>query len=124
MIFLTITALPESDAQTSFVLKAFLPSKTRRMASATAPASMIAPSTIESGGTGSLTERHDAVSLARGLQLDRLDGARPDVESDDVFWLSKHAPLAAEAAGTGATQLGRGSTDNRAKNRQEPDRNR
>src|SRR5688572_3338115 len=54
VIFLTITALPESEAQTSFALNALLCSKTRRIASATAPASMMAPSTIESGGTGSL----------------------------------------------------------------------
>jgi hypothetical protein len=52
VIFLTITALPDSDAQTSLVLNALLLSNTRRMASATAPASMIAPSTMESGGTG------------------------------------------------------------------------
>src|SRR4029450_10459237 len=54
VIFLTITAFPESEAQTSFALNALLCSKTRRIASATAPASMMAPSTIESGGTGSL----------------------------------------------------------------------
>src|SRR4030095_7497478 len=54
VIFLTMTALPESEAQTSLALNALLCSKTRRIASATAPASMMAPSTIESGGTGSL----------------------------------------------------------------------
>src|SRR5215203_4142013 len=54
VIFLTITAFPESEAQTSLALNDLLCSKTRRIASATAPASMMAPSTIESGGTGSL----------------------------------------------------------------------
>jgi hypothetical protein len=53
VIFLTITALPESDAQTSFDLNALLASNNRRMASATAVESMIAPSTIVSGGSGS-----------------------------------------------------------------------
>ena len=52
-IFLTMTALPESDAATSFVLKAF-DSNTRRIDSATAALSMIAPSTMLSGGIGSV----------------------------------------------------------------------
>src|SRR3990172_5006749 len=51
VIFLTMTALPESDAATSFDLNALF-SKTRRIASATAEPSIIAPSTILSGGTG------------------------------------------------------------------------
>src|SRR5438445_3889740 len=46
-----MTALPESEAATSFVLKALF-SNTRRIASATAAPSMIAPSTMLSGGTG------------------------------------------------------------------------
>src|SRR6476660_2344650 len=49
VIFLTITALPESDAATSLVLIA-RPSNSRRMASATAAPSMMAPSTMLSGG--------------------------------------------------------------------------
>ena len=52
-IFLTITALPESDAATSLVLNAF-DSKTRRIDSATAALSMMAPSTMLSGGIGSV----------------------------------------------------------------------
>src|SRR5205814_2011186 len=52
LIFLTMTALPDSDAATSFVLKV-LRSKMRLIAAATAPPSMIAPSTMLSGGTGS-----------------------------------------------------------------------
>ena len=46
---------------------------------------MIAPSTMLSGGTGSLPNADDLVSLAGRLQFDRLDGARPDVEADDRF---------------------------------------
>ena len=54
VIFLTMTTLPESDAQTSLARNAFWPVNRRRIDSATAPASMIAPSTIDSGGIGSL----------------------------------------------------------------------
>ena len=53
VIFLTMTALPDSDAATSLVLMC-RPSNRRRMASATAAPSMMAPSTMLSGGTGSL----------------------------------------------------------------------
>ncbi len=53
LIFLTMTALPESDAATSLV---FVPrrSNTRRMVSATPAPSMIAPSTMLSGAMASL----------------------------------------------------------------------
>src|SRR4029450_5214887 len=51
-IFLTITALPDSEATTSFALKRLV-SKMRRIASATVTASMTAPSTIVSGGIDS-----------------------------------------------------------------------
>src|ERR1051325_2976404 len=61
-----MTALPDSDAQTSFVLKALLPSNTRRLASGT-----------------------HFVALARGIQFDGLDGARPDVEPDDGLGFSE-----------------------------------
>ena len=53
LIFLTMTALPESDATMSRVLIR-LPSSRRRIASATAAASMMAPSTMVSPGTGSV----------------------------------------------------------------------
>src|SRR5205814_1285691 len=46
-----MTALPESEAATSLLLNALF-SNSRRMASATAEPSMIAPSTMLSGGTG------------------------------------------------------------------------
>ena len=49
---MTITALPESEAATSFDLNALF-WKRRRIASATAVPSMMAPSTMLSGGTGS-----------------------------------------------------------------------
>ena len=51
-IFLTMTALPESEATTSTLLNRLV-SKMRRIASATATASMMAPSTMVSGGIGS-----------------------------------------------------------------------
>ena len=53
LIFLTMTALPDSDAATSLLLKALF-SKSRLMASTTAVPSMMAPSTMLSGGIGSL----------------------------------------------------------------------
>src|SRR6266496_4657398 len=52
LIFLTMTALPETLVATSWVL-ILLAWKSRWMASMTAPESMIAPSTIASGGRGS-----------------------------------------------------------------------
>src|SRR5687767_7257332 len=52
VIFLTITELPDSEATTSFALKRLLLNK-RLTASATAPPSMMAPSTMLSGGTDS-----------------------------------------------------------------------
>ena len=77
-----MTALPESDAATSLVLNALF-SKTRRIASATAAPSMMAPSTMLSGGTGSMAKAATLKPLPAGLQLDGLDGARADVETDD-----------------------------------------
>ena len=93
-----MTALPDSEAQTSFALNAPL-SNTLRMASATAPASMIAPSTMASGGTGADGERGDAVSFARRLQLHRLDGAGPDVQAHDGFDFAKHSTLSSRSRG-------------------------
>jgi hypothetical protein len=52
VIFLTITALPESEAHTSFALKALV-GKEPAHGTATAPPSMMAPSTMLSGGTDS-----------------------------------------------------------------------
>ena len=56
VIFFTITALPDNEAHTSFDLNALLPSNRRRTASATAPASIMAPSTIASAGSGSIAK--------------------------------------------------------------------
>src|SRR5439155_464352 len=58
--------LPESDAATSFVLNAF-DSNTRRMASATAVPSMMAPSTMLSGGTGSVPNAATRYPLPDGF---------------------------------------------------------
>ncbi len=52
LIFLTMTAFPETLVATSLVL-IFWAVKRRWMASMTAPESMMAPSTIASGGNGS-----------------------------------------------------------------------
>src|SRR5262249_46739173 len=52
-IFLTITALPDGEAGPSFVLR-LRPSKRRRIASPTAAPSMMAPSTMLSGGSDSV----------------------------------------------------------------------
>ena len=82
LIFLTMTALPDSDAATSRLLKPGRSSR-RRMAAATAVPSMMAPSTMLSGGTGSLPKAETRKPLPAGFQLDRLDGARADVQSDD-----------------------------------------
>ena len=48
-----MTELPDSEATTSFVLMPVF-SNTSRMTFATTPPSMIVPSTMLSGGTGSL----------------------------------------------------------------------
>ena len=88
-IFLTMTALPESEAATSLVLMLRL-SKTRRIASTTAAPSMMAPSTMLSGGIGFAAEGRDLVALAGWLQLDRFDRARADVQADEGFRSAKH----------------------------------
>src|SRR5436190_15981091 len=66
LIFLTMTALPESDAATSFVLNALFENR-RLMASATALLSMMAPSTMLSGGTGSEPKATTLYPLPAGL---------------------------------------------------------
>src|SRR4029450_6169447 len=84
VIFLTITALPDSDAQTSFDLKALFPSNTRLIASATEPASMIAPSTIASGGTGSAPNAVTLYPLPAGLRSTHLDPPHPLAQPADT----------------------------------------
>ncbi len=79
-----MTALPESDAATSFALEGLVLEQAR-IASATAAPSMIAPSTMLSGGTGSLATAITSEAFSGGLQFDSLDGARADVEPYDGF---------------------------------------
>src|SRR6185503_17269265 len=94
VIFLTITALPESEAQTSFALNDLLCSKTRRIASATAPASMMAPSTIESGGTGSLPNAAtrnpfpDGFSSTAFTALDPMSSPTTALVLRNILWSS------------------------------------
>src|SRR4029078_13529099 len=76
VIFLTMTALPESDAATSLVLIAPLVNR-RRIASATAPPSMIAPSTMLSGCTGSLPNAATLNALPAGLSSTALTALEP-----------------------------------------------
>src|SRR5262245_25594562 len=71
-----MTALPESDAATSFVLKFFW-SKRRRMASATAVPSMIAPSTMVSGGIGSTANAETLKVFPEGFSSTALTALDP-----------------------------------------------
>src|SRR5262245_28501571 len=75
-IFLTMTALPDSDATTSLVLNAF-DSKTRRIASATAVPSMMAPSTMLSGGTGSAPKAATRNPFPAGFSSTALTALEP-----------------------------------------------
>src|SRR5262245_23371508 len=76
LIFLTMTALPESDAATSFDLKALF-SKSRLIESATAVPSMIAPSTMLSGGIGSMAKATTLKLLPTGLSSTALTALDP-----------------------------------------------
>src|SRR5262249_48957845 len=88
LIFLTITALPESDAATSLVLN-WLFSNTRRMASATAEPSMIAPSTMLSGGTGSMPKATTFQALPDGLSSTALTALDPMSRPTTAFELPR-----------------------------------
>src|SRR3982751_3144439 len=76
VIFLTITALPASDAATSFV-RMFFDSNRRRIASATAAPSMMAPSTMLSGGTGSIPNAVTLNDLPEPLSSTALTALEP-----------------------------------------------
>src|SRR5438270_101711 len=76
LIFLTMTALPESEAATSFVLNALF-SNRRLIASATAAASIIAPSTMLSGGTGSIANAMTLYPLPAALSSTALTALEP-----------------------------------------------
>ena len=87
VIFLTITALPDNDAQTSFALNDLLLSNRRRIASATAPASMMAPSTIESDGTGCMPKaatRYPFAAAFSSTVLTPLDPMSRPITAFDV----------------------------------------
>ena len=76
LIFLTMTALPDSEAATSLVLNALF-SNRRRMASATAVPSMMAPSTMLSGGTGSTANAVTLKPLPDGFSSTALTALEP-----------------------------------------------
>ena len=76
LIFLTMTELPDSEAATSFVLNALF-SNSRRIASATAAPSMMAPSTILSGGTGSVANAETRNPLPAGFSSTAFTALEP-----------------------------------------------
>src|SRR5947208_1250965 len=76
LIFLTMTAFPDSDAATSLLLNVLL-SKSRRIASATAAPSMMAPSTMLSGGIGSLANAATLYVLPTALSSTALTALDP-----------------------------------------------
>src|SRR5471030_1286932 len=103
-----MTALPDSEAATSFVLNALF-SKTRRIASTTAAPSMIAPSTMLSGGTGSMASAATLKPLPTAFSstaLTALDPmSRPTTAFDlpkpnTVYVLTEHYRLTSRKAGT------------------------
>jgi hypothetical protein len=57
---------------------------------------MIAPSTIASGGTGSAPNAVTLYPFAGRLQLDSLDRARSDVESDNRFGFCEKRHLSSD----------------------------
>ena len=75
-----MTALPESDAATSFVLKALL---LEEAADGVGDGAAVDDGAVDDAvGRHRLDgERGDLEALARRLELDGLDGARPDVEA-------------------------------------------
>ena len=96
VIFLTITALPDSDVQTSFALNALLLSNRRRIASATALASMIAPSTIESGGTGCVPKAATRYPFPAAFSSTALTALDPMSRPTTVLDLANTENLAAK----------------------------
>ena len=86
VIFFTMTALPDSEAATSRVLMPAA-SNTRLMASATTPASMIAPSTIASRGSGSLAKAATRYALPDGFSSMALTALDPMSRPTTAFVL-------------------------------------
>src|SRR5262249_23197151 len=76
LIFFTITALPESEAATSLDLKALF-SNRRLIESATAVPSMMAPSTMLSGGIGSIANAMPLNPLPAGFSSTALTALDP-----------------------------------------------
>ena len=79
-----MTALPESEAATSLVLNAVL---SNSAADGVGDGGAVDDGAVDDavGRHRLAAERGDLVALAGRLQLDRLDGARADVEADDGF---------------------------------------
>ena len=72
------------------------------MVPTTASASMMAPSTMASAGTGSRGERRDLEALAAGLELHGLHGARTDVEPHDSLGFTEHSSAPSLSIRSGA----------------------
>src|SRR5262249_27167843 len=88
-IFLTMTAFPESEAATSFVLM-WRPSNRRRIASATAAASMMAPSTMLSGGSGSVPKPVTLYDLPADFSSTALTADDPMSRPTSAFALRRN----------------------------------
>src|SRR6266478_5939304 len=88
LIFLTMTAFPDSEAATSFVLKALF-SNNRRIASATAAPSMMAPSTMLSGGTDSMANATTLKPLPTAFSSTALTALDPMSRPTTPFDLPK-----------------------------------
>src|SRR5438132_8052981 len=88
LIFLTITALPESDAATSLLLKCLF-SNNRRIASVTAAPSMMVPSTMLSGGIGSAANAATLKPLPAGFSSTALTALDPMSSPTTAFDLPR-----------------------------------
>ena len=83
-IFLMMTEWPESEVAKSWSL-APVASFRRLMVSTTREESMIEPSTIASGESGSTAEPLEPVLPLALLELDQLDRRAADVETDEAL---------------------------------------
>src|SRR2546428_8364834 len=93
LIFLTITALPDTLGATSFVLFCWAVNR-RWMASMTAPESMMAPSTMASGGRGSrprFTSWYSFPALPPGFSSTALMADDPMSTPTSPFFLPNSA---------------------------------
>ena len=93
----------------------------RARASVTAPAFITCPSMMVCGGSGGEAPPDDLQLLARLLELHDLDGARADVDADEVLAFGHEIPLWASRAADGALeQSSRQSVAPRGERRQKP----